>query len=266
MTAERPHVYCIEAQGSAPKVSAALVKGCNGILTNSRELLPGPVVLWGDHKLFFSVLKPAIEQGRTWYYADHAYFGRGLYFRVTKDALQSSGDFPLDNRDDARFQQVSAVLRANKLQSEIKIQPPKFKKDGFILICPPSEALSERSGFKQAEWLDETVARIRNESDRRLVIRQKPTVNRTPAPLLQALEGAWCAVTYTSNVATEAMLGGYPCFTTGPHPANVFGNTRLDQIERPYLPAAETLHRWAAQLCASQWTPNEIARGSWFKP
>jgi hypothetical protein len=75
------------------------------------------------------------------------------------------------------------------------------------------------------------------------------------------MEGAYCAVTYTSNVATEAMLGGYPCFTTGPNPANVFGNTTLERINTPNLPEPYVLQAWAANLCANQWTLDEIASG-----
>lgn len=268
-------IYQMVDRGTAPRFNQAFHKGCpDSKISATRdgsipEIYPGDVALWGEHQ-FFRTLHKLIDEGRTWYYGDHAYFGRGVYFRVTKNALQCNGRYPsagpeyADNME--RFAQVSDTLRQNQIQSEIEIHAPRFDANGFVMICPPSEFLSERSGFTQAAWTDKTIEKVKAVTDRRIVIRQKPTVNRTPAPLLQAMEGAYCAVTYTSNVATEVLLGGYPCFTFGPHPCNVFSQTDFENFENASVPPVDALKAWAANLCANQWTLAEIARGDcWNK-
>ena len=262
-----PTIYQMMDRGTAPKFNAAFAKGCGGVVVHDPhgpELRDGPVALWGEHK-WFHKLNAAISLGRTWYYGDHAYFGRGIFFRVTKNALQWRGDFYTHGEKFKaaieRFELTNRVLVKNG-HPPITIESRKVDPKGFIMVCPPSEALSERSGFTQAEWTHNTIKAIKAVSDRRIEIRKKPKINRTPAPFLEAMQGAWCAVTYTGNVATEAMMGGYPCFTTGPHPANVFGNTDLKKIEMPYLPDRDTLRAWAANLCMNQWTLHQIAVGA----
>ena len=276
MTTELPNVYQLTDAGTAPKFNEAFIQGVNAVegrsplLVKDGILRPGAVALWGEHK-WWRTLHKAIEEGRTWYYGDHAYFGRGVFFRVTKDALQCNGSFFTDG-DRARaalsrLENVSTILKQHKLHDEIKIyDEPKSKKDGFVMICPPSEPLSERSGFTQAAWIDQAVANVKAVTDRRIVLRMKPKVNTTPAPLLKAMEGAYCAVTYTSNIATEVMLGGWPVIVGGPHPADALGVAKgFDHFEDLPLPDPVTLRYWAAALCMNQWTLDEIRRGHAWK-
>jgi hypothetical protein len=261
---DAPTIYQLTHAGTAPLFNAAFAAGCGGVIVNDAELRPGAVALWGEHK-FYKTLNRAIAEGRNWYYGDHAYFGRQFFYRVTKNALQADGHFwtagPAYSEAMQRFEQVSEMLKAHRTHDEIAIRERQVDPRGFVLVCPPSEPQSERSGFTQAQWIERVVRKLTKATRRDIVIRQKPPINHTPAPLLKALQGAWAAVTFTSNVATEAMLGGYPCFTTGLHPANVFGNTDLSRIERPFLPPRKTLHMWAATLCCNQWTLDEIRRG-----
>lgn len=265
-----PTIYQMTDRGTAPKFNAAFAKGCGGrVLHDPKgpELQPGPVALWGEHKWFHD-LNAAISIGRTWYYGDHAYFGRGIFYRVTKNALQCRGDFYTHGEKfDAamkRFEQTQTVLIKHG-HPPITIESRKADPNGFIMLCPPSEALSERSCFTQQEWIDKAIFQLKKVTKREIRIRQKPKINRTPAPFLEAMRGAWCVVTYTGNIATEAMLGGYPAFCDGPQPSNVFGNTDFAKIETPYLPDTETLKAWAANLCMNQWTLKEIERGICWK-
>lgn len=266
---ELPNVYQLTHVGTAPKFNAAFLRGMGAgapPLVTDGVLRPGPVALWGEHK-WYPTLHKAIAEGRTWYYGDHAYFGRGFYYRVTKNALQiDARDFEKDPAANAaRFEQVSAQLKAHKIHNEIEIFPSRADPNGFVMICPPSEPLSIRSGFTQRDWIKKAQRAVRAATNRRIEFRMKPKINRTPAPFLEAMKGAWCAVTYTGNIATEAMLGGYPCITTGPHPAGVFGNTKIANIEKVKLPPPDVLKNWAGFLCRNQWTLEEIARGDCWK-
>lgn len=265
-----PNVYLIPGHGgTAPSFNKSFVAGCPGSkLITDGVLRDGPVAMFGEHSWWKTLAKVRAE-GRTWYYGDHAYFGRNHYYRITKNALQVSGtDFDKNpEANAARLAEVSAYVKKHKITDGIQIyEKPQWNPDGFILVCPPTTWLSERSGFTQQEWIDQTVATLKTVTDRPLKIREKPKgPNRNPAPLLAAMKGARCAVTYTSNVATEVMLGGFPCITTGPHPANVFGNTSLYDVAKPYLPSPATLRSWAGWLCRNQWTAAEIQRGDAWK-
>lgn len=269
-----PNVYQLTNEGTAPKFNSAFAQGCGAKIITDGVLRPGNVALWGEHK-WFKTLHKAIAEGRTWYYGDHAYFGRGVYFRVTMNALQCDGMFSTEGERAelarARFEEVSSTLRANKIHDEIKIGPPVFDPKGFVMVCPPSEPLSERSGFRQEEWTAMAVATIKaSMPGRHIEIRQKPKVNRTPAPFLQAMQGAFCAVTYTSNIVTEALLGGYPCVWSGDHPADALypeGKPTIEGLGANFyrLPEADTLRAWAGELCLNQWTLAEIARGDCWR-
>jgi hypothetical protein len=254
-----PNVYAFAKEGTGPKFNAAFAAGCGAPIIHDGKLRPGPIALWGDHK-FWPTLKSAIDEGRTWYYGDHAYFGRGQFFRITRNALQAHGGFydggPRFESNLARFEFVSKLV-------PIQIEPAKPTGE-FILVCPPSEALSERSGFKQQQWTDRVLRRLQRITKRAIVVRQKPRINRTPAPLLEAMKGAYCLVTYTSNAAIEAVCAGYPAICTGPNPVNVFGGS-FDNFARLYVAPQDSRRAWAAELCANQWTLAEIEAGVAWK-
>lgn len=256
-----PTIYQATAVGTAPKFNEAFAKGCGGQLINLKldaeefAFGPGPVALWGEHKLY-KQLHRAIAAGQTWYYGDHAYFGRGKFFRITKNALQVSGAFfdggPDAERHLARLKEVAAI-------TPIRIGEQKPRGD-FIMVCPPSEALAERSGFLKDDWTRRITNRLKGLTKKPLVIRDKPKVNHTPLPLLQALVGCDMVVTYTSNAAVEAVVDGYPAICTGPNPANVFTNS-FEKLDKPFVAPVDSRMAWAGMMCANQWTLEEIAAG-----
>lgn len=255
MTAEVPTIYQLTHVGTAPKFNTAFAAGCNGVIVNDAILRPGPVALWGEHK-FYKTLHAAIAEGRTWYYGDHAYFGRGEFFRVTKNALQVHGGYfdggPIFEANMARLEEV-------RRRVPVVVEPIKPTGD-FILVCPPSEPLSERSGFTQADWTRIITRRLARITKRPVIVRQKPKVNREPGPLLEAMKGGYMLVTYSSNAAIEATMAGYPAICTGPNPVNVFSNS-FERFSKPYVASMESRTAWAAMLCANQWTLAEIAAG-----
>jgi hypothetical protein len=122
--------------------------------------------------------------------------------------------------------------------------------------------LAERSGFTQARWLQIITRRLAHITKRPVVIRDKPKINRDPAPLREAMNGGYVLITYSSNAAIEATMAGYPVICTGPNPCDVFVNN-FEMLARGKLYVADEASRtaWAAMLCANQWTLAEIAAG-----
>ena len=264
-----PNIYQLTDVGTAPKFNEAFAAGVEAVegerpqIFRDPRIRPGPIALWGEHKMYRQ-LQAAANSGVPWYYGDHAYFGRGIYFRVTKNALQSDGSYFDDGPEATR--QLDALNRVRK-KVPIHIEhDPKNASKGFILLCPPSEALSERSGFSQEAWTAQAVTRLKAVSKREIVIRQKPKINRTPAPLLEALKGAWCLVTYTSNAAIEAICGGYPAICDGPNPVNIFNEPKMENVEKAFVPRDyETRRQWVGALCRQQWTLDEIRAGDCWR-
>ena len=257
-----PNVYQLTNTGTAPRFNEAFAKGCGGApVILDGKLRPGPVALWGEHR-FWPTLQAAIKEGRTWYYGDHAYFGRHAYFKITRNALQAHGGY-FDGG--AVYESNLRRLAEVRERVPVVISEAQFDPQGFVLVCPPSDKLAERSGFQAAKWTSIVTNRLRRITKRRIIIRQKPKANHTPGPLLDALKGAWALVTYTSNAAVEATCAGYPAFCTGPNPCTVFGNTEVAKIEKPYVAPLRSREAWAAMLCANQWTLEEIAAGKAWK-
>lgn len=255
-----PTVYQFTNMGTAPRFNAAFAKGCGGAeIVTDGVLRDGPIALWGEHK-FWPTLAKAATEGRTWYYGDHAYFGRGNFYRITKNALQVSGAF-FDNGE--HFTHAMTRLQRVRQVVPVKIEPAKPSGD-FVLVCPPSAALAQRMEFDPQAWTDTVTRRIKAVSKLPIRIRMKPKINRTPAPLLEALKGAHALVTFNSNAAIEATCAGYPAICTGPNPVNVFANS-FQIFNRLYVAPVETRTAWAAMLCAHQWTLAEIAAGMAWK-
>lgn len=257
-----PTIYQLTHVGTAPKFNEAFATGCPGAIIVREgngpplQLRPGPIALWGEHK-FYKTLHEGIAEGRTWYYGDHAYFGRGQFFRITKNALQVHGGY---FESGPNFDAAMARLAEVRKTVPVVVEPTKPRGD-FIMVCPPSEPLSERSGFLKDDWTRIVTARLAKLTKRPVVIRDKPKINRTPAPLLEALVGAHMLITYTSNAAIEAVMAGYPALCTGPNPVTVVSGNSFERLEKPFVANEDARTAWAANLCANQWSLAEIAAG-----
>ena len=87
-----PNIYINPNELTSPKFAEAFADGCGA----EHEFIkpgiykPGAWAGFGS-PYYWSSLEQAQEQGYDWYYGDHAYFGRGVFYRVTKNAYQYYG-------------------------------------------------------------------------------------------------------------------------------------------------------------------------------
>jgi len=179
---------------------------------------------------------------------DRAYFGGGTHtdrLRITRNGYQK---LVVDaGRSLARFEAVGGRLE------------PWRRGGSHILLVPPGEAIQQL--FCGATWLDSMLAALRTRTERQIRISHKGD----PVPLAERLRDCWCVVTYTSNVAVEAVCAGVPAFTAwfaaaapvAGSVADLLHNERGD-IEQPPRPDREA---WAASLAWGQFTTEEIRRG-----
>jgi hypothetical protein len=82
-------------------------------------------------------------------------------------------------------------------------------------------------------------------------------------PLTKALEQAHCVVTFNSNAAIESIINGVPAFVLSPvHAAKPVANTNLSNIEKPFYPDTDLLHKWLRNLAYQQFHNSELENGS----
>jgi hypothetical protein len=243
--ADSVHVYEAPGEQTSPKWCAAFARGCGGEIVRDCRLRPGAIAIYGSPKLW-PIINRAIAEDRDWYYGDNAYFGRGKYYRVTRGAIQHTGE---GQADPARF-----------LSFNIPIKDWR-KRGSHILLCPQSEAFFELHGFKPGEWVEKTTRELRKHTDRQIKVRLK--ADAKIAPIARALNDCWAVVTFTSNSAVDAVLAGIPAFTTGRCAASRMTLSDLSKIESPAFPKGRL--EFAAVLAANQWTIDEMASGKCWK-
>lgn len=230
-----PNIYMSRHKTLSRLFCESFAAGCGGKVDTVYK--PGPWAGYGSPQLWPDLVR-TIKDGHDFYYGDHAYFGRGVFFRVTKNAFQHDG------RGEPDFDRLRMFHESAK----------PWRKDGrHILICTQTEDYYERFGI--GNWLDDTLKRLKLYTDRPIVVREKTTKR----PFMQDLQGAHCLVCCTSNTAVEALMEGLPVITTGACAASRMGLSDPALVEYPFLP--DDRMEWAAALAANQWTFAEMAAG-----
>jgi hypothetical protein len=200
-------------------------------------------IVWGVLRGSDRILARAQAQGLYFFYIDHSYFdrGHGNSYRITRNRYEAGAirDCPADR--------VAAL--------NVEVQP--WRKSGRdIIVCPPTDFFA--AAHDCAGWLDSTLARLREVTDRPVHIRTKPKPGESAVPLAQALQSAHALVTHSSNVAIEAACLGTPVFVADASAAAPVGCTDLGQIEQPVYGDREP---WLAHLAYNQFTLEEISDG-----
>ncbi|MCW2338503.1 hypothetical protein M2337_002736 [Sphingobium sp. B2D3A] len=238
--------YLNRGGGGNPVIRAfAMGTGCRLAYTDDEpdDLRDIPVV-WGVLRGSDRILQQAQSQNLHYFYVDHAYFnrGHGKSYRITRNRYEAGKVRRVD------------VDRLKLLN--LDIQP--WRKNGrSIIVCPPTEYFIAAHGCEN--WMEATLATLRLETDRPIVVREKPQPGQPFVPLAQALRGAHALVTHSSNVAIEAACLGTPIFVSPTSAAAPIGQTDMGLIETPRYPDRD---EWLAHLAYSQYTMNEIQDGT----
>lgn len=240
-----PVSYYAAGEFTSPKLAYAFAKGCGGTITDDLEYLhPGPVAMFGSPPVW-PLLRQAQAEGRDWLFADHAYFGRGYFYRITKNAYQHDGRGTSSTPE--RFERATRG----------KTVEPWRKTGSHVLVCPQSDIYFSLHGIDAATWLRDVTATLREHTDREIRVRWK--ASRTP--IKPDLENAWAVVVFSSAAALDALIAGIPIVTLAPFAASArMGLTDLSQIESPMYPDGRV--SFLQVLADNQWTLPEIMRGS----
>ena len=238
-------------------------KGCNTPITPSDNFVydssKEPIVLRGILK--HKIMKQCWHDKRDFYYVDTGYFGNErttsnpngwkYWHRIVKNDLQHGEIVP---RPDDRFRQF------NK-----KFNP--WKKDGRkILVAAPDEKPCRFYGITKDEWVSQTVATIKQYTDRPVEVRERAAkrIDRIANDTLQnALDNdVFALVTFNSVAAVESVFHGIPVFTLAPaNAASPVAEQDLTKIENPYYADNDKLYAWACHLSYGQFHVNELKSG-----
>ena len=173
----------------------------------------------------------------------------------------------------AQWGEGSQQDRAKMLS--VRLQP--WHQGDHILIAMQRTDSEQWAGLPPADqWLTQTIARIREHSDRPIVVRPHPRQRLAPVPGVtiqqpQSLRGtydefdfrsslgrAWAVVNENSGPGSQAVIDGVPAFVGADSMAFPVANTDFAHIEKPRMPERSA---WLEQLCHTEWTVSEIRSG-----
>ena len=178
-------------------------------------------------------MKDLERRQKDFYFADMPYFGRWNgdnnaehYWRITKNELHPSIHY---HRAPDRFEHFGKTIE------------PWKNEGGHILVCNSSQTMNKWYGH--TDWVQDTVAKLQQHTDRKIVVREKPRAAGTSGPRAVELgglktfeeeaKGAWAVVTSISMCAIDAVCMGIPIFTSKHSAVHQLGLQDLSQIESP---------------------------------
>lgn len=233
-------------------------QGCNGTKISYQEALETPLdYSWVIRGMkFTAAVNDCWNRGRTFYYIDNGYFGNDrfkTYFRIIKDHVHDIRDIIERPRD-----------RLDRCNINLKNFTPGRK----ILLAPPSVKSFSMWNINQDQWIADTVAKIKQYTDRPIEIRLKRArADRLKEDtIVEALDNdVHCLVTYNSVAAVEALILGKPAITLGPNAAGALCDHDLSRIENIRVPTLDEREAWLRHLSYSQFTFVEMSNGYAWK-
>lgn len=157
----------------------------------------------------------------------------------------------------------------------VRLQP--WHQGDHILIAMQRSDSEQWAGLPPAEqWLRQTIDRIREHTDRPIVVRPHPRQKLPFMPGIkiqqpQALRGtydqfdflgntgrAWAVINENSGPGSQAVIHGVPAFVGAYSMAAPVSNQDFALIEKPLMPERA---EWLEQLCHTEWTLGEIRSG-----
>lgn len=202
-----------------------------------------------------------------YYYFDHAYLFKAIghsnnpivktrMYRITKNGENYTK--LINWKKDKELTQ--RVYRINSQQKSIIDVNYYRKHNGSkIIILPPTDAMSNLYHYGSTNnWIEKTVNKIKQYSDRDIIIKRKEDDNMSLDSLFKQ---AFCVVSSQTTAVIDGILRGVPSFCEDISFAVPVSKTDLSKIENPYYPTNEELEDWYGSLLCCQYTIQEIHNG-----
>lgn len=228
-----------------------------------------PIVIFGILRGTADLMKTARENDIDYYYFDHSYFFRAdehkvnnifgtRFYRITKNGQSLNKLVKWDSFDDYAHR-VKVIRRI----FDLKVNLNFFKTQGSkILILPPSEYISNFYNYgTQDDWINKTIKKIKEHTDREIIIRKKGDT----ANFIEQLKDTYCTVSSQTTAVIESIRLGIPSFCEDISCALPMSKTDLSEIENPFRPEKKEIHYWINGLLCSQFKIEEIKTGQPLK-
>ena len=274
------------------KYLESFAKGSSGDLVSSAEAHKYDVaVIFGSYKKERG--KPAhrgkgkvIESGMPYVQLETQLVGRPITTALHDEFRVGVNGFLWD---DARwgFEHIEGD-RSTKVFERNGYDPNvPWRQDGdYILLCMQKVGDASLRGADVFKWTEDTVAQIRNHTDRKIIIRPHPLYRKSSLhsqlrekvlrvadvhwqeadvtkpnfmPIAEQLKNAWCTVTYSSGTGIDAVINGVPnvACDTGSMVYDV-SSKDIAEIENPYK-GDKT--EWCNRIAHCQWSVEEFESG-----
>jgi hypothetical protein len=249
------------------KIVECLAQGTNANVINDYSCLKNyartrPVIFRGMTQR--KVVTACAKQKRDFYYIDTGYIGNlakhKRWHRVVKNGMQHSHpryDLPSD-----RFDQMITSISYNNVKFN------SWKPEGrAILLVTPSDKPCKYYGINRDEWVAETIAKIKEHTDREIIVRNKAErrSDRVKDGSIYTQfeeDDIYAVVTYNSIAAIEAIGYGIPAFTLAPTIADALCYDDLSKIESPMYADPEQVAQWQNWIGYCQYTTSEMVDGT----
>lgn len=244
-----PEFVNYQVREKVPAWGAALTKGFGARIANPGAALLGrglTHIIAGLQFGNLETLRAVRAAGEPYIFVDRAYFGGGIEsgrMRITFGGYQQWW-----------VRRDVDGLRAREFG--VRLEPWRLGGD-CVMVVPPSAAVQAAFGI---HWHRDWLPKIRAATDRELVV--SPKSDRDRAPLGERLKRCYAVVTWTSNVAVDAICAGVPAFCYGESAAQPVAY-HLDEVDLLLSFPRRHVDRaaWAASLAWGQFTVNEVASG-----
>ena len=188
------------------------------------------------------------------YNLDSGYFGnkkKKTIFRLSVNNFQNVD--PIIDRPADRWEQLG-------------LEQYSFKQGSAIVIVPPDRKIASTLGLEsEDQWINETVLKIKNFTDREIKIRKRPEpradriVSNTFKDFIK--DNTFCVIGYSSNALVEAAMYDIPVIALGHSATKSLYNYQLQDIEKIKPAYLDDKQAWLNHLAYSQFTREELIAG-----
>ena len=188
------------------------------------------------------------------YNFDGGYFGNGKKKTIFRLSVNN-------------FQNVDSIIdRPSDRWEQLNIDQHSFKQGSAIIVVPPDRKIVHTLGLgSDDQWIEATVLKIKNFTDRPIKIRKRPEpradriVSNTFKDFIK--DDTFCVVGYSSNALVEAAMSDIPVIPLGHSATKSLYSYQLEDIEKikPAYPSDK--QAWLNHLAYSQFTREELISG-----
>lgn len=255
----------------------------NGTIPADVAVIQGWVHAGSDRTPHLMLRKKAVDyqkqSGKTSLIVDSNLFN----YRVGKDhnlqylRYSFDGVFPTTGN---YFETDVDPNRWVQIQKDLGLELKDWRTKGeHILITTQRNGGWSMQGNNVVNWLDTTIEKIKQYTDRPIIVRGHPGDKRakdylanrgytlsTSPNIVDDFKNAWATVTFNSSPGVASAIEGVPVFVTDPNPkisqAYSVANTNLSTIDAPELFDRQD---WVERLSMSHWKFSETQNGSAWK-